>query len=85
MQQRADRVDQLVKRETKIDKNDKNRQLERNKQILMTDISSIPTIKKEHIIIPILQHFDSSHKPPKVYTVPDQIKIQSLLRKVTFP
>lgn len=51
----------------------------------MTDISSIPTTKKEHIVIPILQHFDYSRKPPKVYTVPDQIKIQTLLRKVTFP
>lgn len=51
----------------------------------MTKIEPIPTVEKQNIIIPTLQNFTHNHKPLKVYTVPDQVKIQSLLRKVTFP
>ena len=41
---------------------------------------------KEKVIIPIIQTMAAyKPKPIPVYTVPDQIKIQQLLRKVTFP
>jgi hypothetical protein len=44
------------------------------------------TSKKEKILMPIMQTLSvQQSKPLPVYTVPDQIKIQNFLRKVTFP
>jgi hypothetical protein len=41
---------------------------------------------KERILIPIIQHISSKKsKPLPVYTVPDQVKLQGYLRKITFP
>jgi len=41
---------------------------------------------RERILIPIIQHMSNKKpKPIPVYTVPDQSKLQSYLRKLTFP
>lgn len=60
--------------------------IEKNKEVLL-DYEQPISIEKEQILIPIIHQLSSSSKskPMPVYTVPDQIKIQNLLRSSTFP
>ena len=62
------------------------RRVEQNKEVLLREGGTVPVSKKERILIPIIQTLSKQNaKPLHVYTVPDQVKIQSLLRRVTFP
>jgi hypothetical protein len=65
----------------------RTRKLEKSKDILLREEPSVVPIKyKETILIPIMQSLSKQKgKPLPIYTVPDQIKIQALLRKLTFP
>lgn len=83
MNRKADEIDRRIK-ENMNKLESKEQTLERNKEVLL-DYEEPVLSQKEQIIIPIIQHLSGKPKPIPVYTLPDQIKIQKLLLKATFP
>lgn len=101
MEERGDKIDRIVVERKEISEEEKRaREVERSKETLLKDDGEDRweghegqerdkkecRNDKEKILIPIVQMLASRKpKPLPVYTVPDQAKVQSLLRKSTFP
>jgi len=83
MNRKADEIDRRIKG-NRNSVGSKEQMMERSKEVLL-DYEEPVLSEKEQIIIPIIQHLSSKPKPIPVYTLPDQIKIQKLLIKATFP
>ena len=89
MNRRVDKVDKMISPARQPSPEEvRVRKIQKSKETLLKDSQPeiIPIENKEKILIPIIQTLSSQkEKPLPVYTVPDQIKIQTLLRKTTFP
>lgn len=83
MNRKADEIDRRIKGNKNV-VTDNEQMVERSKEVLLDYEEPVLSLK-EQIIIPIIQHLSSKPKPIPVYTLPDQIKIQKLLIKATFP
>jgi hypothetical protein len=68
---------------TQFNSSDKAYEIIRSQQIL-SKVEPLP-IMREQILIPLPADVPIRKKQPQVYTLPDQARIQQLLRRTSFP